>query len=244
MDATLPASLKYGDVVTLTADKAAFEGHAIARWNSFVVFVEGAVPGDTVNARIFKKKKQFAHARTIDIVSPSPHRVEARCAHFGVCGGCTWQSLAYEEQLRWKREHVIDAYERIGGIRDLTVRETLAAPDQFFYRNKMEYSFGEKRWRYHDEQPVAPEDEPPFALGLHVPGRFDKILHIGECHLQSPESNAILDLARRFFLDAGLPPYSTKSHTGDLRLLPVRIMPRQSISPSRAWASFARATSN
>jgi 23S rRNA (uracil1939-C5)-methyltransferase len=222
MDTPPTQSLRYGDVVTLTAEKAAFEGHAIGRWNSFVVFIEGAVPGDTVSARIFKKKKHFAHARAIEILSPSPERVEPRCSHFGVCGGCTWQSLSYKEQLRWKREHVVDAYERIGGFRTLTVRETLPSPDVFHYRNKMEYSFGEKRWRYHDELSAATEDEPLFSLGLHVPGRFDKILHVDECHLQSPESNVVLGLARRFLLDAGLPAYSTKSHTGDLRHLVIR----------------------
>lgn len=218
----LAPTLRPGDIVTLTAEAAAFEGHAVARWNAFVVFVEGAVPGDTVTARVFKKKKQFAYARAVEILSPSPHRVDAACEHFGICGGCTWQSLDYGEQLRWKRQHVIDAFERIGGFPALQVRDTLASPDRYFYRNKMEYSFGEKRWRYHDELTLPEADEPLFALGLHVPGRFDKILHVNACHLQSPEGNRILEITRRFFLDEGVPAYSTRSHTGELRHLVIR----------------------
>ena len=222
MDTTHSQTLTYGDVITLTADTAAFEGHAVARWNDFVVFVEGAVPGDTVTARVFKKKKQFANARVVEVVTPSPHRVAPVCEHFGVCGGCTWQSLDYGEQLRWKRQHVVDAFERIGGFRGLRVLDTLPSSDRYFYRNKMEYSFGEKRWRYHDEPTLPGTDEPLFALGLHVPGRFDKILHVNACHLQSPASNRILEITRRLFLDAGVPAYSTRSHTGELRHLVIR----------------------
>ena len=222
MDTPSQHPLRPGDIVTLMPEKAAFEGHAIARLESLVVFVEGAVPGDTVRARIYKKKKQFAHARTIEVVSPSPHRVQPSCTHVGFCGGCTWQAMSYEQQLRWKREHVVDAFERIGGFKDITVRETVPSRDQFYYRNKMEYSFGEKRWRLPDEIDIDADAEPAFALGLHVPGRFDKILHIDACWLQSPQSNIILNLTRHHFLEAGLPAYSTKSHTGDLRHLVIR----------------------
>jgi len=213
--------VRKGDSIRLKMEKAAFEGKSVARHGGLVVFVEGAVPGDVADVRIFKKKRDYAEGRAVEIVLPSTERVEPKCGHFGICGGCSWQNLAYEAQLQWKREHVREAFERIGGLGAVSVRETLAAERQFFYRNKMEYSFGESRWLLQDEMDVDLE-EPAFALGLHVPGRFDKILHIDECMLQSQESNAILSATRSYFLANGGKAFSTRNQSGELRNLVIR----------------------
>ncbi|MBN1449292.1 MAG: 23S rRNA (uracil(1939)-C(5))-methyltransferase RlmD [Bacteroidetes bacterium] len=214
--------LRRGDIIELEIEKAAFEGRCVARSGGLVIFVDGAVPGDRVRAFIHKKKKQFAEARVEELLVPSPHRVLPRCRHFGVCGGCKWQHMAYAQQLRWKREHVLDAFIRIGGLEDVRVNETLPAEEPFWYRNKMEFSFGEMRWLLPDELGTVDREAELFALGLHVPKRYDRILHIDECHLESPESNAILNATRDFFLARSIPAYSTRTHEGDLRHLVIR----------------------
>lgn len=212
-------TFRRGDEIEIQADRAAFEGRAIGRYGDLVVFLEGAVPGDRVRAFVYRKKKSFAEARVIEVLDPSPSRVSPVCTHFGLCGGCAWQHLAYVEQLRWKQSHVEDAFHRIGGFDSPPVREILPADPILYYRNKMEYSFGDRRWFLEGEEARPPE---AFALGLHVPGRFDRILHIDACCLQSPESNAILNETRRWFLSRGEVAYSTKSHTGNLRHLVIR----------------------
>lgn len=211
--------VRRGEDIILTVDTAAFEGRSIGRIQDLVVFVEGAVPGDKVLATVYRKKKQFAEARAKEILVPSPNRVLPKCSHFGICGGCSWQHMAYEEQTRWKQSHVQDAFIRIGGFQDPPVRSILKAECTEFYRNKMEFSFGDRRWFLEGEEHREPES---FAVGLHVPGRFDRILHIDACFLQSPESNDILNVTREFFLKKGSLPYSTKTHTGDLRHLVIR----------------------
>ena len=214
--------LRRGDTIELDIEKAAFEGRAVAHVGGLVVFVEGAVPGDRVRAYVFRKKKKFAEARVEAVLRPSEHRVDPACHHFGVCGGCKWQHMAYAQQLRWKREHVLDAFTRIGGLEGVTVNDTLPAVEPFWYRNKMEFSFGEMRWLLPDELGEVDRDAELFALGLHVPKRYDRILHIDECHLESPESNAILNATREFFLARGITAYSTRTHEGDLRHLVIR----------------------
>jgi 23S rRNA (uracil1939-C5)-methyltransferase len=216
------STVRRGDVLTLEVEKAAFEGKAIARVDGFVVFVEGAVPGDIVEAEVFRKKKQFAEARLVRVIEASPWRVAPECSHFGVCGGCSWQHMSYERQCAWKREHVADAFVRIGGVTDAVVRPTVPVDEPFWYRNKMEYSFGEMRWLLPDELGVVQRDAELFAVGLHVPKRYDRILDIDACYLQSPESNAILRATREFFLARAIPAYSTRTHTGELRHLVIR----------------------
>lgn len=217
-----PSAIRRGDILELTIESAAFEGRSIAHVGDFVVFVEGAVPGDRVKAFIFRKKKQFAEARTEEVLERSEHRVDPACRHFGTCGGCKWQHMSYEQQRYWKRRHVQDAFERIGGFENLDVNETLGAVEPFWYRNKMEYSFGEMRWLMPDEMGVIDRDAELFALGLHVPKRYDRILHIDDCRLESPESNLILNATREFFIERNVPAYSTRTHTGDLRHLVIR----------------------
>lgn len=216
-----------GDELSTTLERFAFEGKSVARVNGMVVFVVGGVPGDTVRVRLTKVRKQYAEAEALEVESPSGLRVQPRCRFFGMCGGCTWQQVDYTAQREFKRQHVVDVLERIGGFRDLTVQPTLASGEIYFYRNKMEFSFGE-RWLTKEEIQSAPKGLEPrsgvsrFALGLHIPNRFDRVLDIDECHLQSETSHRIVNAVRAFCLQRQLSIYSTKLHEGYLRNLVIR----------------------
>ena len=214
--------LRKGDEIKITADAAAFNGGCVGRHEGMAVFLSGCVPGDQVRARISKKRKSYAEARVQEILSPGEDRIDPRCFYFGDCGGCKWQNLDYAAQLRWKRQHVLDAFERIGKLQDVEIRETIGCDDPYFYRNKMEFSFGASRWLTDAEIQSGEEFNKDFALGLHAPGRFDKVIDVRECFLQSPESNRILNATRDFVLAHDLPPYTTRTHEGMLRNLVVR----------------------
>jgi 23S rRNA (uracil1939-C5)-methyltransferase len=219
--------MKRGDELDLYVERYGAEGKGIARIDGFVVFVRGGVPGDRVSARLAKVSKNFAEADVVSVVEPSTHRTLPRCAHFGTCGGCVWQHLAYPAQMEFKRQQVVDALERIGGFSDVTVQPTIGASDAFYYRNKMEFSFG-VRWLTREEMDAAGGgvgDGQPiqrFALGLHIPQRFDRVLDVRECFLQSEESTAIVNAVREFALAKELTIYSTLTHTGYLRNLVIR----------------------
>jgi 23S rRNA (uracil1939-C5)-methyltransferase len=214
--------LKKGKEYTLTAEAAAFEGGCVARYEGMAVFVSGCVPGDTVRALVTKTKKRYAEARTVEVLAPSSSRVPPPCFYFGTCGGCKWQNLAYGEQLRWKQQHVVDAFQRIGGLEDVEVRMTIGNAEEYWYRNKMEFSFGDQRWLTDEEIASGREFSRDFALGLHVPGRFDRVLDVEKCWLQSELSNRVLNATRQFALDNGLSIYNTRSHVGLLRNLVIR----------------------
>lgn len=214
--------LRKGDEITITADAAAFNSGCVGRHDGMAVFLAGCIPGDEVRARVTKKKKSFAEARVLEILSPGEDRIEPRCFYFGDCGGCKWQNLDYAAQLRWKRQHVLDSFERIAKLQGVEIRETIGCDDPFFYRNKMEFSFGTSRWLTEKEILTGNEFNKDFALGLHAPGRYDKVIDVQECFLQSPESNRILNATREFVLAHDLPPYTTSTHTGMLRNLMVR----------------------
>ena len=238
-----PRPLKRGDEIVLEIADAAFEGRTIGRLGNFVVFVDGGVPGDTATVRIIKSKKNFAEARVLRIDKPSPYRVVPACRHFGSCGGCKWQNVDYPVQLRFKQQHVVDAFERIGGFSNPNVLPIIGSDDAFFYRNKMEYSFSDKEWLESlpdihssspNPQPETPNSElessnskletlnPKLFLGLHVPQRYDKVLEITECRLQSPLSNDILNFVRSFARREHLPVYLSDSNEGYLRFLVIR----------------------
>lgn len=233
---------------------SAFEGKTVSKLDGFVIFVEGGVPGDTVTARITKVKKSFAEARVVRVVQPSALRVEPRCRYFGTCGGCKWQHVDYQTQLQFKQQHVVDAFERIGGFSDLPLFPIIGADEIFFYRNKMEFSFSDQQWieRYpssgvelpHNtvspprsgvELPPSSEELPSrisntehrisndeVFVGLHVPQRYDKVLDIQECHLQSDVSNQILSFVRMYARRNGLDVYTSNRHAGYLRFLVIR----------------------
>ncbi len=223
MSEVAAASVQRGDEFSLHLEGLAVEGRSIARVNGLVVFVRGGVPGDDVRVRVTKTKKQFVEADIVEILSPSLMRVQPRCKVFGTCGGCTWQDLSYEAQLEFKRSNVVDALERIGKFSRPDVRPTLEAVENFFYRNKMEFSFGD-RWLTDAElsRHSSGEEIDRFALGLHVPQRYDRIVDVDECWLQSATSNRIVNTVRDFCRRKGLDIYSTRTHEGYLRNLVIR----------------------
>lgn len=221
--------IKRGDDITLSVESAAFEGKTVSRIDGFVVFVEGAVPGDIVRARITSVKQSFAEAKVLHVVQPSQLRTEPRCRYFGTCGGCKWQHVEYHAQLQFKQQQVVDAFERIGGFQKLPILPIIGAEEVYFYRNKMEFSFSDQQWivspapaSESDRNVESETGNPELFLGLHVPQRYDKVLDIEECHLQSEVSNAIVNFTRSFARAHRLPVYSTKTETGYLRFLVIR----------------------
>lgn len=140
------------------------------------ILVSGAVPGDVVNARMKKSKKNYIEAEAVEILEESPDRVDARCMHFSVCGGCKWQNLSYEKQLQFKEDEVLNNIRRIGGIEGFKALPILGSAEQYFYRNKMEFSFSNARWLTLEEVNSTEEIADRNALGFHIPGQWSKIL--------------------------------------------------------------------
>lgn len=222
-------NMKKGDIIELKITGYAFEGKGIAKITrdatekKYVIFVDGAYPGDTVKAEFKKIKKSYAESKVIKILELSDDRAEPRCRYFGVCGGCKQQDLKYEIQLKYKTEQVKDVFERIGGLKDFEILPIVPSEKIYYYRNKMEFSFADKRWLFPEE--INNKDEitdQNFALGLHIPRMFDKVLDINECYLQSEESTKILNFTRDFFKPKNTTIYSTKTHEGYLRNLVIK----------------------
>lgn len=197
------------------------EGKAIGRVDNFVIFVEGAVPGDFVDVLIYRKKKNFAEGRAVNIQKPSPDRVEPFCEHFGICGGCKWQHLSYEKQLEFKQGNVIDAFERIGKVELHSLMPILGSAKTKQYRNKLEYTFSNQSWLTKKELSEGHSKESP-ALGFHVPLRFDKILDIKKCYLQDDLSNAIRLEVRKFCIANKMIFFNLISQQGEMRNLIIR----------------------
>jgi len=210
---------KKGTDIEISIESLAFGGMGVSRISDMIIFVKNAIPGQKVLARITKKRASFLEARMLKIIEESPLAVDVRCEHFKDCGGCTFQNLDYTEQLAAKEIQVKDTFQRIGGFKEVTIEPILGCEEIFHYRNKMEFTFSNRRWVTDDELEEASTD---FALGLHVPGRYDKILNIDECHIQSKDSNRILNLVKKMTLDLELVPYDIKAHTGFMRHLMIR----------------------
>ena len=185
-----------------------------------VVFVEFAVPGDVVDIRILKKKKNYLEGRIERIVKPSPDRLEPFCAHFGVCGGCRWQPLPYELQLEAKRRQVYDQLVRIGHLQVPEIRPTLGSERTREYRNKLEFSASSRKWLTSAEMTSSEASEP--GLGFHVGKFFDKVLDINECHLQPEPSNAIRLFIKRYALEHSISFYDIRENRGVLRNIFIR----------------------
>ena len=186
------------------------------------VLVKGAVPGDTVNVRVKKSKSKYIEGEAAEIVSYSPDRVEPKCIHFGVCGGCKWQNLSYEKQLYFKNEEVVNNIRRIGGIENFEELPILGSEQQYFYRNKMEFSFSDARWLTLDEVNSGDDIGDKNALGFHIPGMWSKILDLKECHLQEDPSNQIRLAVRQFADENNLDFFDLKNQGGFLRTLMMR----------------------
>jgi len=197
-----------GQTLELEIEDLAFGGRALTRVNGLVVFVENALPGDRVLATVYRRKRQYAEARAERILRPAPFRVEPRCVHAPICGGCRFQDLAYAEQLRHKERQVEECLAHLGRVR-VEARPAIAAPEQFHYRNKMEYSFGR-------------DAEGRLTLGLHRRGFYDRSFDLERCHIATPISSEIVAHVRDAVRRENLAPYDTRRHEGLLRFLVVR----------------------
>ncbi|MGM0507341.1 MAG: 23S rRNA (uracil(1939)-C(5))-methyltransferase RlmD [Bacteroidota bacterium] len=215
--------MKKGAEVELTIESLAYKGKGVGHLDGLAVFVPNTAPGDRIRAQITKKKKRFREAKLLEVLSPSDLRVEPPCRHAAVCGGCSWQHVPYEEQLRQKEQQVRDHMERLGGLNPDLVQSILGCEQSLGYRNKMEYSFGPRRWLTREEidQDEFVSDR-QFSAGLHAPGRFDKILNLQECHLQPPFSYEILDTVRSWCLENDIEAFDPVKQTGSMRHLVVR----------------------
>ena len=198
------------------------EGKAIARVNDMVTFVSMVAPGDIVNLQVTRKRKRFAEARVTHFHKLSEMRVSPSCEHFGVCGGCKWQHIPYAEQLKFKEKQVIDALVRIGKIELPEVNPILGSPQEYFYRNKLEFTFSNRRWYTREELDSEGDFKNWNALGFHVPGMFDKVVDINKCWLQPEPSNAIRNFIRKYAEDHELQFFDTRDSGGFLRNLIIR----------------------
>jgi len=187
-----------------------------------VVMVKNAVVGDVVDIEVYKSKKRFAEGKAIHFHSYSPFRVEPKCKHFGVCGGCKWQNLSYEKQLEIKQEEVFGNIKKIAGITDFTEVPIFPSQSQYNYRNKMEFSFSANRWLTEDEIKNGTEIPNKNALGFHIPGMWSKVLDLDECFLQQEPSNAIRLEIKKFAIENAISFFNLVEQNGELRTLMLR----------------------
>ncbi len=211
--------IKKGERLELTIDSLAYGGKGVAKVDDFVIFVKNAIPGQTIKAFVYKKRSGYAEARPIEVIKEAKNYTKPPCEHFAYCGGCTFQQLDYTGQVDQKNQQIIDAYQRLAGLSEVKIDQVLIADEIYNYRNKMEFTFSNRRWVLPDESKDAQQD---FALGLHIPGRFDKILDINECHIQPKIGNDILNFVREKAIELKLKPYDAKTHIGYLRHLVLR----------------------
>jgi 23S rRNA (uracil1939-C5)-methyltransferase len=199
-----------GQSLSVTIDDLAFGGEGVGRADGYVVFVRGGVPGDRLRVRLDQARARFGRGTIEAIETPSPHRVEPPCPYFGRCGGCRLQHVDYQAQLSFKSKQVADALERLGGLGPVSVLPILGAAETYGYRNKMEFTVARGR------------DGAPLTVGLHEADRYDSVLDVERCLLQSDRMNALLDEARRFFKDSTLGAWEQNSGEGLLRFLMLR----------------------
>ena len=201
----------------------AAEGKAIARLDGKVIFISGAVPGDTADILLTKNKKDWAEARALRITSPAPDRVIPFCKHFGICGGCKWQMLPYEKQLQYKQQEAEQNLKRIGKVEVPEIMPIIGCENSIHYRNKLEFTFSNKRFLTSEEIGSADVVAQQDALGFHVPRIFDKVIDIFECSLMDDVNNNIRNSIRDFAKQQGFAFYDIKEHTGWLRNIIVRL---------------------
>ncbi|MBC3758777.1 23S rRNA (uracil(1939)-C(5))-methyltransferase RlmD [Hyunsoonleella sp. SJ7] len=187
-----------------------------------VVFLPNAVPGDVVDVQTFKKRKAYYEGKATNFHKFSEKRVEPVCDYFGTCGGCKWQDMGYEHQLYYKQKEVVNNLTRIGHLELPSITPILGSKEQYFYRNKMEFSFSDSRWLTKEEIQSDKDLGDRNALGFHIPGMWDKILDIEKCHLQRDPSNTIRNAVKRFAVENGMPFFNTRQQSGFLRTLMIR----------------------
>ena len=204
-------------------DGIAAEGNAIARVDNMVVFVPYGAPGDVATVRLTRKKNSYAEGRIERLEEPSPIRLEPRCDHFGLCGGCRWQHLPYESQLQFKRQQVVDCLDRIAKVPHPEVAPALGSKKIWDYRNKMEYTFSSKLWLTPEQMKSGEIFDDRRAAGFHIPGAFDKVLDIDYCHLQDAGiGNDLRNFIKQFGKENNLTFYDLRANQGLLRTLMIR----------------------
>jgi 23S rRNA (uracil1939-C5)-methyltransferase len=197
------------------------EGKGVGKTDDLVLFVERAVPGDVVDVEVYRKKKNFGEGKIAALKQASVHRTTPFCEHFGTCGGCKWQHMTYDAQLQFKQKAVNDALSRLGKIDTTGMLPIIPSPHDRYYRNKLEFTFSDKRWLYDGENREDVQLN-MNALGFHIPGRFDKILDVNHCYLQADPSNQIRNSVNNYAKQHDLSYYGIKAHTGALRNLIIR----------------------
>jgi 23S rRNA (uracil1939-C5)-methyltransferase len=214
--------MKKGAILeNIPMERMAAEGKCVARIDGKVLFVEGAVPGDTVDVELTKIKSNFLEGRSVVLKKASEHRVEPTCSHFGFCGGCTWQHLDYTTQLQNKQQQVTDNFKHIGGLYFPEVNPILGSAKTYRYRNRLDFSASAQRWLTREELTAGvPFGEP--ALGFHVPKSFDRVFDVDTCHLQPEPSNAIRKLIKQTVLQHNIPFFDLRKQTGYLRTVTIR----------------------
>ncbi len=206
----------------VTIESVAAEGKALAHVDGAVVFVQFAVPGDVVDIKVTKKKKNYMEGYILRLVQPSEHRLEPFCKYFGICGGCKWQPLPYEMQLQAKQQQVYDQLVRIGHLKVPEIQTIIGSDKTRWYRNKLEFTFSRRRWIYENENPDELSETERLGLGFHVGRFFDKVLDIDCCHLQDSPSNEIRNFIRAYAIEHKLSFFDIREHTGFLRTMVVR----------------------
>jgi 23S rRNA (uracil1939-C5)-methyltransferase len=197
------------------------EGKGVGKADDFVLFVDKAIPGDIADVEVYRSKKNFGEGKIAELKQASEYRTQPFCEHFGTCGGCKWQHMTYAAQLKFKQKSVADALTRIAKIDIDGMLPIIPSPADKYYRNKLEYTFSNKRW-LNDGENRTDDVLNMNALGFHIPGRFDKILDINHCWLQSEPSNSLRNAIREFVLQHGYSFYDLKGHSGALRNLIIR----------------------
>lgn len=210
-------------IESLEITSVAAEGNALGRHNDMVVFVPYAAPGDVLDVRIEKKRKNYAQARIERIVRPGDVRVEPRCEHFTVCGGCKWQHLPYSLQLQCKHQQVADALQRIAKVELPEIRPTLPSENIWEYRNKMEYTFSNRKWLTREQLESGETFNDRDGAGFHINGAFDKVLDINKCHLQDDLGNRLRLFVKKYAMEHGFEFYDLRAQQGFIRNMMIRI---------------------
>ena len=228
--------MKKGDILSdIVIETMAAEGKCIAKVDGLVIFLQGGAPGDTVEVSLTKIKSNYLEGKVVNVQKLSPHRAEPFCEHFGTCGGCSWQHINYETQLKYKQQQVIDNLERIGGLTLPAITPILASKKINYYRNKLDYTFTANRWLTKAELEIKKNqfpsplgegghrpDEGDVGLGYHIPRMYDRVFDVNNCYLQPDPSNAIRLLARKVAVENEIPFFDLRKQVGFLRTLTIR----------------------
>ena len=212
--------MKKGDIINLNIESLSYGGLGVAHYNDIVVFVKGGLPGQSVKSKIFKKKKKYFEAYVLEIIKESPDQVQPLCDHFGTCGGCSFQNYSYKKQLTEKQNQIKDLFSRIAKVKTPKIKSIIGCEDQYYYRNKMEFSYSPNRWAIDLES--TDNEENIDALGLHVKGRFDKIIDINSCHLHGKTSDTIFKFLKKYLIENEISSFDIKKRNGYLKNIIIR----------------------